>query len=35
LGDLRVLIEAEVLQTLAQREAGVDEPSVFAAFSAL
>jgi hypothetical protein len=35
LGDLRVLIEAEVLHALGEREPGVDQPSVFAALSAL
>ncbi len=35
LGDLWVLLEAEILQAFGEREAGVDEPSAFAALSAL
>ncbi len=35
LGDLRVLIELEVLQALGEREPGVDQPAAFAALSAL
>src|ERR1039458_702585 len=35
LGDLRVLLEAEVLQALHQGKTRVDQPSAFAAFSSL
>ena len=35
MGDLRVLVELEVLQALGEREPGVDQPAAFAALSAL